>query len=54
MIDTFLGKSLPHLFPGKLRSCWTGLYIILHVFPYGAVEIQDPDTGGKFKVNGKD
>ena len=27
--------------------------IFLHVFPYGAVKIQDPDTGAKFKVNGQ-
>ena len=40
-------------FPEKLRSRWIGLYILLHVFPYGAVEIQDPDTSVKFKVNGQ-
>jgi len=41
-----------HLFSGKLRSRWTGPYIVSHVFPYGAVEIQDPQSGTTFKVNG--
>ena len=30
------------------------IYIVSHVFPYGAVdEIADPNTGAKFKVNGQ-
>jgi len=28
-----------------------GPYIVSHVFPYGAVEIQDPQSGATFKVN---
>jgi len=52
-VKVLLYDSRLHLFPGKLRSRWMGLYIVLHVFPYGAVEIQDPDTGAKFKVNGQ-
>jgi len=39
-----------NLFPGKLRSQWTNPFIISHVFPYGAVEIQDPASDAKFKV----
>jgi hypothetical protein len=27
------------LFPGKLRSCWIGPFVVSNVFPYGAVEI---------------
>ena len=42
-----------HLFPGKLRSRWTSPYIVSRVFPYGVVEIQDPDSGATFKVNGQ-
>ena len=42
-----------HLFPGKLRSRWTSPYIVSHVFHYGAVEIQDPEIGAIFKVNGQ-
>jgi len=29
-----------------------GSYIVSHVFSYGAVEMQDLDSGAKFKVNG--
>ena len=42
-----------HLFPGKLRSRWTGPFIVKVVYPYGAVEIENPDTGKFFKVNGQ-
>ena len=47
-----LYSSRLHLFPGKLRSRWTGLFIVKVVYPYGAVEIENPDTGNSFKVNG--
>ena len=50
-MKVLLYDSKLHLFPGKLRSQWTGPYIVSHVFPYGAVEIQDPQTGATFKVN---
>ena len=52
-IKVLLYDSRLHLFPGKLRSQWTGLYIASHVFPYGAVEIQDPQSGATSKVNGQ-
>ena len=42
-----------HLFPGKLRSRWTGPFIVKVVYPYGAVEIKNPDTAKSFKVNGQ-
>ena len=41
------------LFPGKLRSRWFGLFIVHTVFPYGAVEIENPKNGDLFKVNGQ-
>ncbi|XP_031261186.1 uncharacterized protein LOC116119381 [Pistacia vera] len=41
------------LFPGKLRSRWDGPFIVLNVFPHGAVEIRNPKTGLVFKVNGQ-
>ena len=47
-----LYNSRLHLFPGKLRSRWTGPYIVHTVYPHGAVEIKDPKNGQKFKVNG--
>ena len=42
-----------HLFPGKLRSRWSGPFIVKQVFPYGAVEIQNPKDSSTFKVNGQ-
>ena len=45
--------SRQHLFPGKLRPCWAGHFVITHMFPYGAVEIWNPATGAKQKVNGQ-
>ena len=40
------------LFPGKLRSCWVGPFIVTNVFAHGAVEIKSEKTGKEFKVNG--
>lgn len=51
-MNVVLCDSKLHLFIGKLRPRWTGPYIVSHVFPYGVVEIQDPDSGTKFKLNG--
>ena len=51
-MKVLLYDSRLHLFPGKLRSRWTGPYIVSRIFPYGAVEIQDSDSGATFKVNG--
>jgi len=42
-----------HLFLRKLRLHWTGPFIIFHVFPYDAIEIQNPTGGTHFKVNRK-
>ena len=36
--------------PGKLKSKWTGPYLITQVFPHGAVELKAKD-GVWFKVN---
>jgi hypothetical protein len=47
-----LFNSRLRLFPGKLRSKWTGPYVITQVFPYGAIEIED-ENKGRFKVNGQ-
>ena len=48
-----LYSSHLHLFPGKLRSRWTGPFIVKVVHPYGAVEIENLDNGKIFKVNGQ-
>ena len=47
-----LYSSRLHMFPGKLRSRWTGPFIVKVVYPYGAVEIENLENGKTFKVNG--
>jgi len=36
----------------KLRYGWIGLYIVVNVFPDGAIEIKDPTKDNVFNVNG--
>ena len=48
-----LYSSRLHMFPGKLRSRWTKPFIVKVVYPYGAVEFENPDSGKSFKVNGQ-
>ena len=48
-----LYNSRLHLFPRILRSRWTGAFIVKNVFPYGAIEIENPKNGNIFKVNGQ-
>ena len=50
--EVLLFNSRLRLFPGKLRSRWSGPFKISHVFPYGAVELEN-ESGEKFKVNGQ-
>ena len=42
-----------HLFLGKLKSKWNGPFVVKNVYPYGAVEIENPKDGVTFKVNGQ-
>nr|GEW20301.1 reverse transcriptase domain-containing protein, chloroplastic [Tanacetum cinerariifolium] len=46
-----LFNSRLKIFFGKLKSRWSGPFTISHVFPYGTVELSQPD-GPNFKVNG--
>nr|GEY05996.1 reverse transcriptase domain-containing protein [Tanacetum cinerariifolium] len=46
-----LFNSRLKIFSGKLKSRWSGLFNISHVYPYGTVELSQPD-GPNFKVNG--
>ncbi|KAK1423916.1 hypothetical protein QVD17_19227 [Tagetes erecta] len=46
-----LYNSRLRLFPGKLKSRWTGPHVVTNVFPYGTVEIEN-NEGQRFKVNG--
>nr|GFA76767.1 reverse transcriptase domain-containing protein [Tanacetum cinerariifolium] len=39
------------IFSGKLKSRWFGLFTISQVYPYGTVELSQPDRPN-FKVNG--
>ena len=48
-----LYSSRLHIFPGKLRSRWTGPFIVKVFYPYGAVEIENSKNGKIFKVNGQ-
>ena len=45
-------NSRLRLFPVKLKSKWTGPYLVTQLFPYGAVELETKE-GVRFKVNGQ-
>ena len=47
-----LFNSRLHLFPGKLKSKWTGPYLVTRLFPHGALELETK-KGVRFKVNGQ-
>lgn len=48
-----LYNSRLHLFPGKLKSRWSGPYVIQTVHSHGAVELLNPRDGSTFQVNGQ-
>src|SRR5436190_10615225 len=50
--QVLLYNSRLRLFPGKLKSRWTGPFIINRVFSNGAVELLNRDNQS-FKVNGQ-
>ena len=47
-----LYNSRLKLFLGKLKSRWSGLYIVAEITPFGAVTLKT-ESGGEFKVNSK-
>ena len=47
-----LYNSKLRLFPGKLKSRWSGLFAVKQVFPCGAVEVEHPEKA-TFNVNGQ-
>nr|GEV25675.1 reverse transcriptase domain-containing protein [Tanacetum cinerariifolium] len=49
--DRVLFNSRLKIFFGKLKSRWYGPFTISQVYPYGTVELSQPD-GPTFKVNG--
>ena len=48
-----LYNSRLHLFPGKLKSKWSGPFVVKNVYSYGAIEIENLKNGVTFKVNGQ-
>ncbi|CAM8943733.1 unnamed protein product [Rhodiola kirilowii] len=46
-------SSRLRLMPGKLRSRWTGPYSVTHVYNQGALELECPTDGRRFKINGQ-
>jgi len=44
-------NSRLHLFPRKLRSRQSGLFIVKHVYPYRAFDIENLKNYNVFKVN---
>ena len=50
--NVLLYSSRLHMFLGKLSFRWTGSFIVKVVYPYGVVEIENPENGKTFKVNG--
>ena len=50
--QVLLFNSKLKLFPGKLKSRWSGPFTVAHVYPYGAVDLRASD-GRIFKVNGQ-
>ncbi|XP_075515713.1 uncharacterized protein LOC142550523 [Primulina tabacum] len=50
--QVLLFNSRLKLFPGKLKSRWSGPFVVEAVYPYGAIELKCSD-GRTFKVNGQ-
>ena len=49
--QVLLFNSRLKLFLGKLKSRWSGAFVVKKVFPHGAVELEHPEHEN-FKVNG--
>nr|GEU55385.1 reverse transcriptase domain-containing protein [Tanacetum cinerariifolium] len=49
--QALLFNSCLKIFSGKLKTHWSGPFIITRVFPYGTIELSQPN-GSNFKVNG--
>ena len=47
-----LYNSRLRLFPGKLRSRWSGPFTVTNVYPWGTIEVTHPEKR-TFKVNGQ-
>nr|GEU29342.1 reverse transcriptase domain-containing protein [Tanacetum cinerariifolium] len=49
--QVLLFNSCLKIFSGKLKTRWSGPFTIIRVFPYGTIELSQPN-GLNFKVNG--
>ena len=50
--QVLLYNSRLKLFPGKLKSRWSGPYTVVKSTPFGEVTLKD-ESGSEFKVNGQ-
>ncbi|KAJ9552558.1 hypothetical protein OSB04_016603, partial [Centaurea solstitialis] len=48
-----LFNSRLRLFPGKLKTRWSGPFVIHKVYPHGAIDLLNPESSAIFKVNGQ-
>ncbi|XP_040990959.1 uncharacterized protein LOC121238185 [Juglans microcarpa x Juglans regia] len=51
--EVLLYNSRLHIFPVKLKSRWSGTYIVKKVHLHGTVDIVNPKNGNSFTVNGQ-
>ncbi|KAL2330874.1 hypothetical protein Fmac_018455 [Flemingia macrophylla] len=51
--QVLLFNSRLKLFLGKLKSRWSGPYIVKNITKYGAVQIENPETKDTWLVNGQ-
>ena len=49
--QVLLYDSKLHLFPGKLKSRWTGPFIVQQAYPNGSVDLLNPNDNKVIKVN---
>nr|XP_009791098.1 PREDICTED: uncharacterized protein LOC104238442 [Nicotiana sylvestris] len=52
-LHAYENAKLLKLFPGKLKSRWSGPFVVVSVKPHGAVELRDMSLTGTFLVNGQ-
>ncbi|XP_015940418.1 uncharacterized protein LOC107465945 [Arachis duranensis] len=51
--QVLLYNSKLRLFPGKIKSRWSGPFLVTNVSPYGHIEIMDESSERTFTVNGQ-
>ena len=49
--QVLLFNSRLKLFPGKLKSRWSGPFVVVQAYPHGVVEIAATNSRRTFKVN---